>query len=132
MTALQDDQVQFLLTNAARQEVTVTQSGLQYEVLTAAEGAKPTPQSNITVHYTGTLTDGTEFDSSVARGQPATFALGGTIAGWVEGLQLMSVGSQYRFVIPAELAYGDRGAGSFIAPGDTLIFVVELLEINSN
>jgi len=124
-------QTQFLAENAAREEVTVTASGLQYEVLRAAEGAKPSAQSNITVHYKGELIDGTEFDSSYARGEPATFDLGGTIQGWVEGVQLMSVGSQYRFVIPANLAYGDNGAGEFIMPGDTLVFEVELLEINS-
>jgi len=124
-------QIQFLTENAAREEVTVTESGLQYEVLRAAEGAKPSAQSNITVHYKGELIDGTEFDSSYARGEPATFNLGGTIQGWVEGVQLMSVGSQYRFVMPANLAYGADGNGEFIMPGDTLVFEVELLEINS-
>lgn len=130
--AFADEQSEFLVANAARENVIVTESGLQYEVLTEAEGARPTPQSNITVHYVGTLIDGTVFDSSVARGQPATFQLSGTIAGWVEGLQLMSVGSKFQFFIPSDLAYGDRGTGSVIDPGDTLIFVVELLEINSN
>lgn len=127
-----DDQDQFLIDNAARESVIVTASGLQYEVLTAAQGPKPMPQSNVTVHYAGTLTDGTEFDSSYARGQPSTFVLGGTIPGWIEGVQLMSVGSKYRFVLPSDIAYGDRGAGSAIGPGDALVFVVELLEINSN
>ncbi|MFK8079892.1 MAG: FKBP-type peptidyl-prolyl cis-trans isomerase [Granulosicoccus sp.] len=131
MPVFMDDQAVFLAANTARQTVTVTETGLQYEVLTRGDGVRPTAQSNITVHYVGTLVDGTEFDSSVARGQPATFKLGGTIAGWIEGLQLMNVGSTYRFVIPPELAYGDSGAGSFIGPGDALIFVVELLEINS-
>lgn len=129
--AYSDDQSQFLMTNAARADVTVTESGLQYEVLVASEGPKPTAQSNITVHYAGTLTDGTEFDSSYLRGEPSTFNLGGTIPGWVEALQLMSVGSKYRFVLPPELAYGDTGAGQIIGPGEALIFVVELLEINS-
>jgi len=119
----------FMAENAARDEVTVTESGLQYEVLTEAEGEKPTEDSTVSVHYVGTLMDGTEFDSSVARGEPASFPLTGVIPGWTEGLQLMNVGSKYRFVIPSELAYGDRGAGQAIGPGETLVFEVELLEI---
>ena len=119
----------FLETNKAREGVMVTDSGLQYEVMTAAEGAKPSIDDTVSVHYVGTLIDGTEFDSSVARGEPASFPLKGVIPGWTEGLQLMNVGSKYRFVIPSDLAYGDRGAGQAIGPGATLVFEVELLEI---
>lgn len=119
----------FLEENAARDEVTVTDSGLQYEVLTPAEGEKPGIDDSVTVHYVGTLLDGTEFDSSIARGEPATFPLKGVIPGWTEGLQLMEKGSKYKFVIPADLAYGDRGAGQAIGPGETLVFEVELLDI---
>jgi len=122
-------QKQFLTDNALRSNVTTTRSGLQYEVLKGATGPTPNAQSTVTVHYIGTLIDGTEFDSSYSRNQPATFPLNKTIKGWVEGMQLMSVGSHYRFVIPAELAYGDRGAGSHIKAGDTLVFSIELLSI---
>lgn len=119
----------FLEANKAREGVMVTESGLQYEVVTAAEGAKPTADDTVSVHYVGTLIDGTEFDSSVARGEPAEFPLKGVIPGWTEGLQLMNIGSKFRFVIPSELAYGERGAGQAIGPGATLVFDVELLEI---
>ena len=119
----------YLDENAKREGVNVTDSGLQYEEVTAAEGDKPGIDDTVKVHYVGTLEDGTEFDSSVARGEPAQFPLKGVIPGWTEGLQLMSVGSKYRFVIPSDLAYGDRGAGPKIGPGATLIFDVELLEI---
>ncbi len=119
----------FLAENAAREGVSVTDSGLQYEVLTEAEGAKPTEDDTVSVHYVGTLMDGTTFDSSVDRGEPASFPLKGVIPGWTEGLQLMNLGSKYRFVIPSDLAYGDRGAGQAIGPGATLVFEVELLEI---
>lgn len=129
--AAQEKGQKFLDENKARDGVSVTDSGLQYEVITAAEGAKPTIDDTVTVHYVGTLMDGTEFDSSIARGEPASFPLKGVIPGWTEGLQLMNVGSKYRFVIPSDLAYGDRGAGQAIGPGETLIFEVELLEINS-
>ena len=119
----------FLAENKAKEGVTTTESGLQYEVITAAEGAKPSADDTVSVHYVGTLLDGTEFDSSIARGEPASFPLKGVIPGWTEGLQLMNVGSKFRFVIPSDLAYGDRGAGQAIGPGETLIFDVELLEI---
>ncbi|MFK8077236.1 MAG: FKBP-type peptidyl-prolyl cis-trans isomerase [Granulosicoccus sp.] len=119
----------YLAANKEKEGVMTTDSGLQYEVLTEAEGAKPTADDTVSVHYVGTLIDGTEFDSSIARGEPAQFPLKGVIPGWTEGLQLMNVGSKYRFVIPSDLAYGDRGAGQAIGPGETLVFEVELLEI---
>ena len=118
--------------NAQREGVTVTESGLQYEVLKAGDGPKPKATDTVTVHYAGTLLDGTEFDSSIKRGEPATFALNRVIAGWTEGVQLMNKGSKYRFVIPAELAYGDKGAGAQIGPGATLIFEIELFEIEES
>jgi FKBP-type peptidyl-prolyl cis-trans isomerase FklB len=120
---------QFLRQNAQRAEVSVTDSGLQYEVLTQGSGKKPTAASTVRVHYHGTLTDGTVFDSSVQRGEPLEFPLNGVIAGWTEGLQLMPEGSKYRLFIPHELGYGARGAGGAIAPYSTLIFDVELLSI---
>ena len=119
----------FLSKNGQREEVTVLPSGLQYEVLQAGEGVKPQPTDQVTVHYHGTLLDGTVFDSSVDRGQPATFGVTQVIQGWVEGLQLMPVGSKWRLFIPYNLAYGERGAGGKIGPYSTLIFDVELLEI---
>ncbi len=119
----------FLDDNAARDEVTVTESGLQWEELEAGDGPKPSVDDTVTVHYVGTLIDGREFDSSIARGQPAEFPLKGVIPGWTEGLQLMNVGSKFRFVIPSDLAYGERGAGQNIGPNETLVFSVELLEI---
>ena len=119
----------FLQENALREEVKVTDSGLQYEVLKLGKGAKPTAESTVKVHYEGTLVDGTVFDSSYQRGEPIEFPLNGVIRGWTEGLQLMPVGSKYKLYIPYELGYGDRGAGSSIPPYSTLIFTVELLEI---
>lgn len=119
----------YRMENSEREEVTVTESGLQYEVLEEGSGEKPTAADTVSVHYVGTLLSGKEFDSSVARGQPAEFGLTGVIPGWTEGLQLMNVGSKYRFVIPPDLAYGERGAGNDIGPGETLVFEVELLEI---
>ncbi|TEW54605.1 FKBP-type peptidyl-prolyl cis-trans isomerase [Psychromonas sp. RZ22] len=120
----------FLDKNAKAEGVTVTESGLQYSVITKAEGPKPSADDLVTVHYVGTLIDGTEFDSSISRGEPVQFPLNGVIPGWTEGVQLMSVGEKYKFVIPADLAYGEKGAGP-IPPGATLIFEVELLAIDS-
>ncbi len=121
----------YLESNAKLEGVTVTGSGLQYSVMTAADGAKPAATDSVTVHYRGTLLDGTEFDSSYSRNEPATFALNQVIAGWTEGVQLMNVGSKFKFVIPYQLAYGERGAGNSIGPFETLIFEVELLKINN-
>ncbi|MBF9238822.1 FKBP-type peptidyl-prolyl cis-trans isomerase [Hymenobacter sp. BT683] len=121
----------FLAQNAAKSGVTTLPSGLQYEVLTQGTGKTPTLKSSVTTHYHGTLINGTVFDSSYQRGQPATFPVNGVIAGWTEALQLMPEGSKYRLYIPSDLAYGKRGAGRDI-PGDTaLIFDVELIKINN-
>jgi len=121
----------YLKDNATKEGVQVTESGLQYMVITAADGAKPEPTDEVTVHYRGTLIDGTEFDSSYSRGAPTSFTLNQVIPGWTEGLQLMSIGSKYQFVIPYSLGYGERGAGGSIGPFETLIFEVELIEIKS-
>lgn len=121
--------LQYLEENRKKDGVKVTDSGLQYEVMRAGEGERPTANDTVTVHYRGMLVNGQEFDSSYQRGQPATFPLGGVIAGWTEGLQLMEVGSQYRLVIPAELGYGAQGVPQVIPPHSTLIFEVELLSI---
>jgi FKBP-type peptidyl-prolyl cis-trans isomerase FklB len=120
----------YLAENKAKEAVTTTESGLQYEILVSGNGAKPTASDQVTVHYHGMLTDGTVFDSSVDRGAPATFGVTQVIKGWTEALQLMSVGDKLKLTIPANLAYGDQGAGGMIGPGATLIFEVELLEIN--
>lgn len=121
----------FLVDNGQRPEVTTTSSGLQYEVISegAAGAAMPSETDEVTVHYHGTLIDGTVFDSSVNRGTPATFPLNGVIPGWTEGVQLMKVGDKFRFFIPPALAYGETGAGGVIGPNATLVFEVELLEI---
>ena len=119
----------FLSDNKKREGVKVTKSGLQYEILSAGKGAKPTPLDTVTVHYHGTLIDGSVFDSSVDRQTPATFPVNGVIAGWTEALQLMEVGAKYKLFIPADLAYGKNGAGRDIGPNSTLIFEVELLSI---
>jgi len=119
----------FLEENKLRDGVKVTESGLQYEVLTLGKGKKPTAESTVKVHYEGTLIDGTVFDSSYQRGEPIEFPLSGVIQGWTEGLQLMPVGSKYKLYIPYQLGYGDRGAGQSIPPYSALIFTVELLDI---
>ena len=119
----------FLVENAKKDGITVTASGLQYEVITQGTGAVPTATSKVKTHYHGTLVDGTVFDSSVNRGQPIDFPVNGVIAGWTEALQLMPVGSKWRLYVPHNLAYGERGAGASIAPFSTLIFDVELIEI---
>ena len=119
----------FLETNKANENVVVRESGLQYEVLKQGDGEFPTQSSNVTCHYHGTTIDGSIFDSSVQRGQPATFPLNRVISGWTEGVPLMQVGSKFRFFIPPSLAYGDRQVGSDIGPNSTLIFEVELLGI---
>lgn len=121
---------EFLEQNAKNDSVIQTKSGLQYMVLQEGTGAKPGPTDEVTVHYTGKLLDGTVFDSSVERGEPATFPLDKVIPGWTEGLQLMSEGSKYRLFIPSELAYGSKGAGDDILPNSTLIFDVELIKVN--
>jgi FKBP-type peptidyl-prolyl cis-trans isomerase len=119
----------FLAENAKREGVKVTESGLQYEVLEATIGQKPKATDSVRVHYEGTLIDGTVFDSSYKRGESIAFPLNGVIKGWTEGLQLMSVGSKYKFFIPYQLAYGEHGAGASIPPYAALIFTVELLGI---
>lgn len=128
-SANQAASAEFFATNGAREGVTTLPSGLQYEVLTAGTGAKPAATDTVTVHYRGTLLDGSEFDSSYARGTPATFPLNQVIPGWTEGLQLMTVGSKWKLFIPSDLGYGMRGSPPKIGPGATLIFEVELLEI---
>lgn len=119
----------FLAENGKRVEVKTTPSGLQYEVLTEGDGPMPTAGDQVEVHYTGKLIDGTVFDSSVDRGQPATFGVTQVIPGWVEALQLMKAGSKWRLFIPSQLAYGPNGAGGVIGPNQTLIFDVELLKV---
>ena len=118
----------YLEDNAKKEGVKVTESGLQYEVLQAGEGAKPKATDTVKVHYTGTLVDGTKFDSSVDRGEPAQFPLNRVIPGWTEGVQLMNVGSKFKFTIPSELAYGERDMG-VIKPNSVLVFEVELLDV---
>ena len=119
----------FLEANKQKDGVKVTDSGLQYEVLVEGSGNVPSTTDKVRVHYTGTLPDGTVFDSSVARGQPAEFPVNGVIKGWIEALSMMPVGSKWRLTIPHELAYGERGAGAAIPPFSPLVFEVELLEI---
>jgi len=125
-----EEGINFLRENGKREGVTTLASGLQYEVINDGTGPKPTIEDNVTTHYHGTLIDGTVFDSSVDRGEPASFPVGGVIKGWTEALQLMNVGSKWRLFVPYDLAYGERGAGPKIGPFTTLIFEVELISIN--
>ena len=119
----------YLAENKKKEDVKTTASGLQYKSLKEGSGSQPKPTDTVTVNYRGTLIDGTEFDSSYKRGEPATFPLNGVIKGWTEGLQLMKKGSKYQFVIPSSLAYGERAVGGDIGPNSTLIFEVELLDV---
>ncbi len=121
----------FLAENRAREGINTLASGLQYKILSEGKGRSPKETDTVTTHYRGTLIDGTEFDSSYKRGQPAGFAVNGVIKGWTEALQLMKEGSKWQLFIPSELAYGERGAGAQIGPNATLIFEVELLSVNS-
>lgn len=120
----------FLEGNKSKPGVQVTASGMQYIVLKEGTGAKPGLNDKVTTHYHGTLVDGTVFDSSVERGEPASFPVSGVIPGWTEALQMMPVGSKWKLFLPSNLAYGDRGAGGKIGPNSVLIFEVELLSIN--
>jgi len=120
----------YMAENGAKKGVKTTESGLQYEVLTAGKGKSPKTTDTVKVHYRGHLIDGTEFDSSYARNEPVSFPLDGVIPGWTEGLQLMQEGGKSRLVIPADLAYGPGGMGNAIGPNETLVFEVELLEVN--
>src|SRR2546421_7573339 len=122
------DGEKFLAENKKKEGVKTTASGLQYKVIKEGTGPQPKGTDTVTVNYRGTLIDGTEFDSSYKRGQPATFPLNAVIKGWTEGLQLMKVGSKYQIFIPASLGYGERGAGADIGPNSTLIFEVELMD----
>ncbi|MDP4276209.1 MAG: FKBP-type peptidyl-prolyl cis-trans isomerase, partial [Bacteroidota bacterium] len=128
-TANKEKSKEFLKKNAMEKGVCQTASGLQYQVITEGTGEKPASTSTVSVNYEGKLLDGTVFDSSIKRGTPAQFPVDKVIKGWTEGLQLMSVGSKYRFWIPSDLAYGDNGAGGIIKPGELLVFDVELLKI---
>ena len=127
----QQAEAAFMAENKTREGVVTTESGLQYMVLRKGDGSRPTSSDTVTVHYRGALLDGTEFDSSYERNQPASFKVAGVIAGWTEALQLMNVGSKFRLFIPSKLAYGQRGAGGKIGPNEMLIFDVELLEIKN-
>ncbi|MDH3998770.1 MAG: FKBP-type peptidyl-prolyl cis-trans isomerase [Desulfuromonadales bacterium] len=119
----------FLAENAKQEDITVTESGLQYRIVEPGSGESPGPADEATVHYRGTLIDGVQFDSSIDRGQPATFPVGGVIPGWTEALQLMKPGAKWQIFIPSALAYGERGAGQSIGPNATLIFDVELISV---
>lgn len=127
--ALKAEGEQYLKNNAQKEGVVTLKSGLQYKVLREGNGRKPKATDSVRCHYEGMLIDGTLFDSSIQRGEPATFPLNGVIAGWTEGLQLMQEGAKYRFFIPYHLGYGERGAGSSIPPFAALVFDVELLEV---
>lgn len=123
------DGAAFLVENGKKEGVVTLPSGLQYKVVTKGTGKKPGPKDSVSVHYKGTLIDGTEFDSSYKRGEPVSFPVGGVIPGWTEALQLMEEGSKWQLFIPSNLAYGERGAGAQIGPNSTLIFDVELLKV---
>jgi len=125
-----EEGTKFLAENAKKEGVITLESGLQYEVMTEGNGEKPTSEDKVTTHYHGTLLNGSVFDSSVQRGQPASFPVSGVIKGWTEALQLMVVGSKWKLFIPSELAYGAQGAGQAIVPHSALIFEVELLSID--
>ena len=127
--AVREDGERFLAENAKKEGVTVLPSGLQYTVIKEGNGAKPLATDRVKCHYKGTLPNGTIFDSSYKRGEPAVFPLNGVIAGWTEGVQLMNEGAKYRFFIPYHLAYGERGAGQAIPPYAALVFDVELIEV---
>ncbi|MDR2782257.1 MAG: FKBP-type peptidyl-prolyl cis-trans isomerase [Treponema sp.] len=130
--SLMQQEKEFLAVNTKKQGVVTTKSGLQYEVIAEGKGSKPLATDTVRVNYEGTLLNGTVFDSSYVRGEPAEFTLDRVIEGWLEGIQLMNVGGAYRFYIPSNLAYGERGSGSLIPPYSTLIFKVELLDIVKN
>ena len=121
----------FLAANGKKEGVVTLPSGLQYKVLAEGKGTSPNPTDNVTVHYRGTLVDGTEFDNSYKREKPATFRVDGVIAGWTEALQRMKPGAKWQLFVPAKLGYGDRGAGPLIPPDSTLIFEVELISVQS-
>jgi FKBP-type peptidyl-prolyl cis-trans isomerase FklB len=125
-----EEGTKFLKENAAKEGVITLASGLQYKILTEGNGPKPKATDKVTTHYHGTLINGEVFDSSVERGQPATFPVNGVIAGWIEALQLMPTGSKWQLYVPSDLAYGTRGASEQIGPNTTLIFDVELIAIN--
>lgn len=127
--AVREDGERFLAENAKKEGVTVLPSGLQYTVIKEGNGAKPLATDRVKCHYEGTLPNGTIFDSSYKRGEPAVFPLNGVIAGWTEGVRLMNEGAKYRFFIPYHLAYGERGAGQAIPPYAALVFDVELIEV---
>lgn len=131
MAKIKQDGAAFLAQNKAKDGVVTLPSGLQYKILKAGDGKKPGLDDTVVCHYKGTLIDGTEFDSSYKRNQPASFPVKGVIKGWTEALQLMSVGSQWQLVIPSDLAYGDRGAANVIPPYSTLVFEVELVSIQA-
>jgi len=122
----------FLAENAKKEGVVTLESGLQYKIIEEGTGPSPSVDDKVTVHYTGTLVDGTEFDSSHKRGEPATFPVGGVIPGWTEALQLMKEGAKWQLVIPSALAYGERGAGPQIGPNSVLIFDVELIKVGDD
>ena len=128
--AAKSEGLAYLEKNKSNEGVKVTASGLQYKILSTGNGKSPKPSDNVTVHYTGKLTDGTVFDSSVERGEPATFGVGQVIPGWTEAIQMMKEGDKWEIVIPSELAYGEQGAGYQIPPFATLIFEVELLKVD--